>query len=81
MNNLARLFAKAVGSKACVNNEKYPDGTFSKPFLMTMKDGMQVIDKVPNPNTSRAHFTTASEVATMNSSYTSGHIIILIPDP
>lgn len=66
MNELARLSAKAVGSKACVNIEKYPDGMFSKAFLMTMEDGMRVVAKVPNPNAGRAHFTTASEVATMD---------------
>ena len=66
MNELARLSANAVGSKVCVNVEKYPDGMFSKAFLMTMEDGMQVVAKVPNPNAGRAHFTTASEVATMD---------------
>jgi len=66
MNELARLSAKAVGSKACVNIEKYPDGMFSKAFLMTMEDGMRVVAKVPNPNAGRVHFTTASEVATMD---------------
>jgi hypothetical protein len=66
MNELAHLSAKAVGSMACVNIEKYPDGMFSKAFLMTMEDGMQVVAKVPNPNAGRAHFMTASEVATMD---------------
>ena len=66
MNQLAQLCAKAIGSIACVNIEKYPDGMFSKAFLMTMDDGMQVVAKVPNPNAGRAHFTTASEVATMD---------------
>ena len=66
MNELARLSAKAVGSRACVNVEKYTDGMFNKAFLMTMEDGMQVVAKVPNPNAGRAHFTTASEVATMD---------------
>ncbi|KAJ5964487.1 Aminoglycoside phosphotransferase [Penicillium vulpinum] len=31
-----------------------------------MADGSQVVGKVPNPNAGRAHFTTASEVATMD---------------
>lgn len=65
MNKLAHLSAKAVGSQACVTIEKYPDRIFSKAYLMTMEDGMQVVAKVPNPNAGRAHFTTASEVATM----------------
>jgi hypothetical protein len=31
-----------------------------------MQDGAQVVGKVPNPNAGRAHYTTASEVATMD---------------
>jgi hypothetical protein len=65
MNELACLSAKAVGSKECVSIEKYPDGMFSKAFLMTMDDGVQVVGKVPNPNVGLPHYTTASEVATM----------------
>ena len=66
MNELAQLCAKVVGSRVCVNIEKYPDGMFSKAFLVTMEDGMQVVAKVPNPNAGLAHLTTASEVATMD---------------
>ena len=66
MNELARLAAEAVGSHSCVNVEKYPDGMFNKAFLLTMQDGTQVVGKVPNPNAGRPHFTTASEVATMD---------------
>ena len=39
---------------------------FNKAFLMSMDDGQEVIAKVPNPNAGVAHFTTASEVATMD---------------
>lgn len=38
----------------------------NKVFLITMNDGKEVIAKLPNPNAGRAHFTTASEVATMD---------------
>lgn len=31
-----------------------------------MQDGTQVVGKVPNPNAGRPHYTTASEVATMD---------------
>jgi len=65
MNELAQIAAKAAGSKTCVNIEKFPDGTFNKVFLMTMEGGKQVIAKVPNRSAGQAHFTTASEVATM----------------
>lgn len=66
MNELAGISAQTVGSRSCVNIEKYPDGMFSKAFLMTMDDGTKVVAKVPNPNAGNAHFTTASEVATMD---------------
>ncbi|MCJ1472449.1 hypothetical protein MMC13_001097 [Lambiella insularis] len=65
MDKLAQIAATAIGSKSCVAVEKYPDGQYSKAFLMTMDDGKQVVAKVPNPNAGPAHLTTASEVATM----------------
>ena len=37
----------------------------NRALLMTMEDGIQAVAKVPNPNAGRPHFTTASEVATM----------------
>jgi hypothetical protein len=46
--------------------EKFPDGMSNKAFLFTIQDGAQVVGKVPNPNAGRAHYTTASEVATMD---------------
>ena len=65
VNELARLAAQAVGSKSCVAIEKYPDGMYNKALLLTMEDGTQVVAKVPNPNAGRPHYTTASEVATL----------------
>ncbi len=66
VNQLARLAAAAVGSKTCVSIEKCPDGMHNKVLLLTMDDGTQAVAKVPNPNAGRPHFTTASEVATMD---------------
>ncbi|KAL3419984.1 hypothetical protein PVAG01_08483 [Phlyctema vagabunda] len=66
MNELARIAAAAMGSENCVHVEKYPDGMYSKAFLLTMDNDKQVVAKVPNPNAGLAHFTTASEVATMD---------------
>lgn len=66
VNQLARLAAAAVGSETCVSVEKCPDGMHNKVLLLTMNDGTQAIAKVPNPNAGRPHFTTASEVATMD---------------
>ena len=65
LDELARLAAEAVGSKFCASIEKYPDGMYNKALLLTMDDGTQAVAKIPNPNVGRPHFTTASEVATM----------------
>ena len=68
MNELAKTAAGSIGCTLaqCVHIEKFPDGMFNKSFLFTMQDGSQVVGKVPNPNAGRAHYTTASEVATMD---------------
>lgn len=63
---LVSIAQKAVGNGAvCVDITRLPEGNFSKVFLATMKDGQQLVVKIPNPNAGPAHFTTASEVATM----------------
>ena len=45
---------------------KYREGEYNKVFLLTMDNGAEVVAKVPNLNAGPAHYTTASEVATMN---------------
>ena len=66
LNKLASVAADAVGAAQCISIKKYPDGMFNKAFLMSMEDGQEVVAKVPNPNAGIPHFTTASEVATMD---------------
>ena len=66
VDQLARIAAESAGSISCVRIEKYPDGLYSKAMLLTMDDGAQVMAKVSNPNAGKPHFTTASEVATMD---------------
>ncbi|OJD23726.1 hypothetical protein ACJ73_04926 [Blastomyces percursus] len=65
---LAAIAARCLGHDpaSCVNIEKMPEGNFNKSLLLTMANGSQVIARVPNPNSSIPHFTTASEVATMD---------------
>ncbi|PWY89763.1 phosphotransferase enzyme family protein [Aspergillus heteromorphus CBS 117.55] len=63
---LVRVAIQVTQSKSCVQVKKLPEGNFSKVFLMTMDDNKEVIAKLPNPNAGRPHFTTASEVATMD---------------
>lgn len=66
LNKLARVAADAVGAAQCISIKKHPDGMFNKAFLLSMEDGREVVDKVPNPNAGIPHFTTANEVATMD---------------
>ncbi|KAH9210302.1 phosphotransferase enzyme family protein [Leptodontidium sp. 2 PMI_412] len=66
LTKLCRVAASAIGSESCVQVVKVSEGQFNKVFLLTMDDGREVIAKLPNPNAGRAHFTTASEVATMD---------------
>ncbi|CAI7644528.1 unnamed protein product [Penicillium pancosmium] len=66
MNELAKLAAQSVGAAKCVDVENFGQGLYNKPFLFTMDDGTHVIGKVPNLSAGLPHFTTASEVATMD---------------
>lgn len=53
------------GPSACVGVQKLPEGNYNKAFLINLRDGRQVVAKVPNPNAGLPFCTTASEVATM----------------
>lgn len=66
MNRLASVAAESVGAAQCISVKKYPDGMFNKAYLMSMDNGREIVAKVPNPNAGISHFTTASEVATMD---------------
>ena len=66
MNELVHIATSSTASRSCMAVRKLPEGQYSKAFLLTMDDGKRVIAKVPNPNAGRPHYTTASEVATMD---------------
>jgi hypothetical protein len=66
VENLQRVAVAATGAARCERIEKCVDGMFNKAFILTMDDGQEVVAKLPNPNAGRSHFTTASEVATMD---------------
>ena len=66
MNELVHIAASSIASNSCVAVRKLPEGQYSKAFLLTMDDGKRVVAKVPNPNAGQPHYTTASEVATMD---------------
>lgn len=63
---LLKVSAQAIGARRCVEVKKLPEGNFNKVFSLTMDDGRKLIAKIPNPNAGRPHYTTASEVATMD---------------
>ncbi|OJD26720.1 hypothetical protein ACJ73_01890 [Blastomyces percursus] len=65
VEELARVVAAAVGANSCLNIKKYPDGMYNKTFMLTMDNGTQAVAKIPYPNASLPHLTTASDVATM----------------
>lgn len=60
------MAAKAVNRVQCTRIVKMAEGGFNKVFLLTMDDGHEVIARIPTPIAGPRHFTTASEVATMN---------------
>ena len=63
---LMSIAATAVGRDRCVEINKIAEGGFNKVFLLTMNDGYEVIARLPTPIAGPAHYTTASEVATMD---------------
>jgi len=65
IEELARVAAQSVDASRCVRISKYPDGLYNKAMLLTMDNGKEVVAKVPHPNAGVAHYTIASEVATM----------------
>jgi hypothetical protein len=63
---LLKVSAQAIGARRCVEVKKLPEGNFNKVLSLTMEDSRKLIAKIPNPNAGRPHYTTASEVATMD---------------
>ena len=66
MKELARVAASSIGADRCVHVQKCPDGLYNKAYIFRMDDGREVVGKVPNPNAGLPHYSTASEVATMD---------------
>ncbi|KAF2475119.1 phosphotransferase enzyme family protein [Lindgomyces ingoldianus] len=66
MNELAKTAALSMSARRCIDVEKCPDRLYNKAFIFTLEDGRQIVGKVPNPIAGLPHFTTASEVATLD---------------
>ena len=63
---LQDIAAKCVGRRSVTRMEKLAEGGFSRVFLLIIDDGFEVIAKLPCSHTVPKHFTTESEVATLD---------------
>ncbi|KAL9104654.1 MAG: hypothetical protein Q9163_000397 [Psora crenata] len=63
---LKDIAAKCIGRRRVTRMKKLAEGGFSRVFLLTMDDGFEVIAKLPYSLTVPKHFTTESEVATLD---------------
>lgn len=65
VQELIAVAKNSTGAYQCQSMVKFADGLYNKAFCLTMEDGRKIVAKIPNPNSGRAHYTTASEIATM----------------
>ncbi|KAJ5631942.1 hypothetical protein N7490_008281 [Penicillium lividum] len=63
---LQRIAGEAVQQDYCPDIAKLAEGGFNKLFLLRAKNGREVIARIPTPIAGPPHYTTASEVATMD---------------
>ncbi|KFY76276.1 hypothetical protein V498_09687 [Pseudogymnoascus sp. VKM F-4517 (FW-2822)] len=63
---LKKIAAESVGRQNVTHITKLAEGGFNRVFLLTMEDGFEVIAKIPYPLAVPKHFTTESEVATLD---------------
>ncbi|KAL1978987.1 hypothetical protein VTN96DRAFT_7615 [Rasamsonia emersonii] len=65
---LKRIAAKSINRSESdvLSIRKLAEGGFNRTFEISMRDGFQVIARLPYPSTTPTHYTIASEVATMD---------------
>jgi aminoglycoside phosphotransferase (APT) family kinase protein len=63
---LQRIAGEAIQQEDCPGIAKLAEGGFNKVFILRAKNGRELIARIPTPITGPAHYTTASEVATMD---------------
>ncbi|OJJ70401.1 hypothetical protein ASPBRDRAFT_197108 [Aspergillus brasiliensis CBS 101740] len=63
---LQRIAGNALEQDYCPDIAKLAEGGFNKVFLLRAKDGREVVARIPTPIAGPPHYTTASEVATMD---------------
>ena len=65
MRQLCDVVVSLTKNGAAVCKIDKMEGGFSKAFLITTEDGMEVVAKIPCPNAGRARYSTASEAAVL----------------
>lgn len=55
----------ATGSRCCTSITKSVSGSYNRIIIMKMDDAQEVIVKIPTQKAELPHYTTASEIATM----------------
>lgn len=68
VKQLVRVAASSCGRTEAdvVNLHKLGEGGFNRSFQLTMRDGLQIVARLPYPCTFPKHYTVASEVATID---------------
>ncbi|PYH41312.1 phosphotransferase family protein [Aspergillus saccharolyticus JOP 1030-1] len=68
VDELKRLAASSINAPASevVDLQKLGEGGFNRTFLVTMRDGFQLVARIPYPVTEPKYLLVASEVATIN---------------
>jgi len=68
ISELKRLAALAIQQKAAdvIEFKKIAEGGFNRSFLITMRDGYQLVVRIPYPATEPKLLVVASEVATLD---------------
>ncbi|KAF8177834.1 protein kinase subdomain-containing protein PKL/CAK/Fmp29 [Pholiota molesta] len=74
VDGLRRLAAQSVGRSPSdiVDFAKLAEGGYNRTFLITMRDGFQMVARIPYPATVPKYYAVASEVATMDFLCSSG---------
>src|SRR5258706_6311794 len=74
VDGLRRLAAQSVDRSPAdiVDLVKLAEGGFNRTFLITMRDGFQMVARIPYPATVPKYYAVASEVATMDLLRSSG---------
>ncbi|EJD08141.1 protein kinase subdomain-containing protein PKL/CAK/Fmp29 [Fomitiporia mediterranea MF3/22] len=74
VEGLCQLAAQSVGRSPAdvINFSKLAEGGFNRTFLITLRDGFQMVARIPYPVTVPKYYAVASEVATMDFLRSSG---------